>query len=278
MNAEEARRRFAELVFGQDADFDLVEAALLIAVEEYPGLEPDLYLERLRGMADEVGHRLGLDRDPQHIIAAINEYLFTDLGFVGNEADYYDPRNSYLNEVIERRTGLPVTLSLVYMEIARHLGLSLVGLGFPARFLIKYVGPEADLILDPFSGGRVTTEEECVEQLRQVYGSRLRFRPEFLEPTTSRAILARLLKNLEGVYLRQRDYAHAYAVVERFLLIQPDAPDEVRERGLIAFRLGDMRRAIADLRRYLQLRPEARDRDSIRNQLALARRVWRMRN
>src|SRR3990170_2402823 len=251
MNAEEARRRFAELVFGQDADFDLVEAALLIAVEEYPGLEPDLYLERLRGMADEVGHRLGPDRDP---------------------------RNSYLNEVIERRTGLPVTLSLVYMEIARHLGLSLVGLGFPARFLIKYVGPEADLILDPFSGGRVTTEEECVEQLRQVYGSRLRFRPEFLEPTTSRAILARLLKNLEGVYLRQRDYAHAYAVVERFLLIQPDAPDEVRERGLIAFRLGDMRRAIADLRRYLQLRPEARDRDSIRNQLALARRVWRMRN
>jgi regulator of sirC expression with transglutaminase-like and TPR domain len=278
MNAEDARRRFMEMVLREEEEPGLAEAALLIAVEEYPGLEPEPYLQRLRLMADEVGERLGTDRDPYHIISAINEYMFSDLGFIGNDEDYYDPRNSYLNEVMDRRTGLPVTISLVYMEIARHLGLALVGLGFPAHFLIKYVGPEAELILDPYHGGRFMSEEDCVEQLRQVYGNRLSFRPEFLEPTSSRAVLARLLKNLEGIYLRQRDYAHAYAAVERFLLIQPDAVDEIRERGLIAFRLGDVRQAIADLRRYLQLRPNGRDRDNIRNQLGLARRVWRMRN
>lgn len=267
-----------ELVLREEDEFDLAEAALLIAVEEYPGLEPEPYLAQLRLMADEVGDRLGIDRDPYHIISAINEYLFTDLGFIGNEKDYYDPRNSYLNEVIDRRMGLPVTISLVYMEVARHLGLSLVGIGFPAHFLIKYIGPESDLLLDPFHGGKIMSEEECVEQLREVYGNRMRFRPEFLEATSSRTILARLLKNLEGIYLRQRDYVHAYSAVERFLLIQPDAPDEIRERGLISFRLGNMRQAIADLRRYLQLRPNGRDRDNIRNQLGLARRVWRMRN
>jgi regulator of sirC expression with transglutaminase-like and TPR domain len=211
MNAEDARRRFTQLVLDQEEELDLAEAALLIAVEEYPGLDPESYLDRLRTMADEVGERLGIDRDPYHIIAAINEYLFTDLGFVGNEEDYYDPRNSYLNEVIERRTGLPVTISLVYMEIARHLGLPLVGVGFPAHFLIKYVGPETDVLLDPFHGGKFITEDDCVERLRQVYGNRMTFRREFLEPTSSRAILARLLKNLEGIYLRKRDYEHAYA-------------------------------------------------------------------
>lgn len=278
MEPEEARRRFAELALGPEEAIDLAEGALLIAVEEQAGLDPSVYLEHLANMGREAAARLGGDRDPYHAIAVLNRYLFEELGFHGNEEDYYDPRNSYLDQVLERRTGLPVTLSLVYMEVARHIGLPLVGIGFPAHFLVKYQGHEGDILLDPFHQGRVVTEEECEVLLRNVYGPRARFSREMLAPIGPKAILARILKNLEGIYLRARDYERAYAAVERILLLQPEAPEETRDQGLIAFRLGRLPEARRALWRYLQMRPNARDAEEVRNQLRVIRRLWAMRN
>lgn len=264
------REAFARAVDLPDPQINLAEAALLIAQEEYPHLDIAAYLAQLDRMAEAARARLAGVAEPRRIIAGLNAYLFQAEGLRGNTEAYHDPRNSFLNEVLERRTGIPITLSVVYLEISRRLGLPLVGVGMPGHFLVKYPGEE-EIVLDPFNGGALVAPEDCQRILDRLYEGAVRFHPRFLAAVTSRQILARMLQNLKGIYVRAEQYAKGLAAVERLLLLYPDAPAEVRDRGLLACQLKRYAQASADLARYLRLSPEAEDRDVIRDHLCSLR-------
>ena len=287
------RRAFADQARRSDAQIDLARAALLIAQEEYPGLDVEAYLARLDAIAARVRTRLDLVAEdaprpaPATIIATLNAILFEEMGFHGATHDFYDPRNSFLNEALDRRTGLPITLSLIYMEVAARLGLSLAGVGLPGHFIVKYEGPSggpraqqrgAELFIDPYHGGALLTRAECGGWFRRLYGEDFTFSGEYLAPLTRRQILARMLRNLKGAYLRQRDYVRAVAVVDRLLLLHPDALWELKDRGLLYYRLGAFTPALADLRAYLRKEPEAEDKGLIEYHIELCQRTLMITN
>jgi len=262
-----ARERFAQLVTGPEEELDLAEAALLIAQEEQPGLDVAAYLRRLDGLAAAVRARLPESPAPVDVIQGLNAQLFREEGLAGNESEYYDPRNSFLNEVLDRKRGIPITLSVIYLEVGRRLGLSLVGVGFPGHFLVKYTGPGGDLVLDPFLGGATLTHEQLAQKLQTMYGDPNPFLaqiPELLAPTGKKEILVRMLRNLKGVYLQQNDFARALGAIDRILLVAPDLAVEVRDRGTVHQRLGHLQAAAQDFRRYLQLAPNAEDAGAVR--------------
>lgn len=262
-----ARQRFATMLSEDEGSINLAEAALLIAQEEYPNLDIAPYLHRLNGMADEVGKGLRLGEDPLRSIEALNTYLFDDLKFRGNAEEYYDPRNSFLNEVLERRTGIPITISTVYLEVGWRLGLPLHGIGFPGHFLVKYSTGKEDIILDPFHRGSILTEKECQGRLDQVYAGRVQLRPDFLAAATKRQILTRILANLKGIYVAAKDYRLALAAVERILVINPDLAAEIRDRGILRMQLSQAPQAIADLEWNVTTNPQAEDVEEVRKRL-----------
>ena len=262
-----ARERFTALISGPEADLDLAEAALLIAQEEQPDLDVAHYLKRLDQLADAVRAKLPESPTPQDRIKALNTQLFFEEGLRGNAGEYYDPRNSFLNEVLERKSGIPITLSVLYMEVGRRLGLSLAGVGFPGHFLVKYVGPDEECILDPFAGGAALTEEQLAAKLKSMYGDNNPFMaqiPQLLTPATKKEILIRMLRNLKGVYLQKGDFTRALSIIDRILLIAPDVAIEVRDRGAVQQRLGRMQGAVRDFKKYLKLAPNAEDAANIR--------------
>jgi len=254
---------FARAVTRPDDAIELSRAALLIARMEYPDLEVDAYLRQLDAMVDAARIRLAGAQDLRERLDALNDYLFVREGFRGNLADYCDPRNSFLNEVLDRRTGIPITLSLVYLEVGRRLGLSLSGAGMPGHFLVTCGGADAEIVLDPFGGGAILSPADCQRILDGLYGGRVAFEPRMLAPMGPRKILARILNNLKSIYIKQDQYRQAIAVVERLLVLHPDLPGELRDRGLLACQLKRYPAASADLDRYLRLSPEAEDRDVI---------------
>ncbi|GAB4384299.1 MAG: SirB1 family protein [Elainellaceae cyanobacterium] len=254
-----ARQRFYQEIHQPEDQVHLAKAALYLAQEEYPELDPDEYLNALETMAAEVKERLPNEPYPLRIIQAINQYLFEDLGFQGNTIDYYDPRNSYLNQVIDRRTGIPITLSLVYLEIANQIDFPMVGIGMPGHFLIRPTVGEMQVFVDPFHQGEVMFAEDCQERLQQIYGRPVDLRPEFLEPVSNRYFLARILSNLKAVYLQQNDLERTLAIVERLLLLFPDAPLEQRDRGLLYYQIGRWAEATQDIENYLEQMPTAKD-------------------
>lgn len=265
--ATPARERFTALVSGPEAELDLAEAALLIAQEEQPDLDVAHYLKRLDQLADTVRAKLPESPTPQDRIQALNTHLFFEEGLRGNAGEYYDPRNSFLNEVLERKTGIPITLSVLYMEVGRRLGLSLAGVGFPGHFLVKYVGPDEEQILDPFAGGAAVTEEQLAAKLKSMYGDNNPFVaqiPQLLTPATKKEILIRMLRNLKGVYLQKSDFERALSIIDRILLLAPDFAMEIRDRGAVQQRLGRMQGAVRDFKKYLQLAPDAEDAANIR--------------
>lgn len=268
------RLTFARLVSGPEPAIDLAEAALLIAKEEYPDLEVARYLARLDDLARAVRQGAGGDGDPRRLIARLGDYLFRELGFRGNTDAYYDPRNSFLNDVLDRRLGIPITLSTVYMEVGRRLGVRLHGVGMPGHFLVKYVGPDEELVIDPFHGGRVVSPADCQGILDRLSGGTLRLEPRFLAALTTRQILARMLTNLKLIYVKSQDYARALGVVERLLILEPQAASEIRDRGLLSCQLKRTPQAMADLEQYLRLVPAAEDAEVIRQHLrSLRQRV-----
>jgi regulator of sirC expression with transglutaminase-like and TPR domain len=191
--------------------------------------------------------------------------LFEEEGFRGNAEAYYDPRNSFLNDVLDRRLGIPITLGIVALEVGWRLGIPLSGINFPGHFLIRYEGQVARLLVDPFDGGRVRWEDEAQDLLDRVYGGMVRMRKEFLRSATRTEILARVLTNLKGIYLNARDDARALAAVERILLLRPGAVVELRDRGLLLARIGRTHEAVADLERYLDFSPAAPDAERVRS-------------
>lgn len=265
--SDDGHRIFREAVELPDDKIDLARAALVIAQEEYPTLEIESYLARLDQLAAIVHYRSAGENNPYRLIASLNHVLFTQEGYRGNHDDYYDPRNSFLNDVIERRIGIPIALSVLYIEVARRAGLRLHGVGFPGHFLVKYSGNEEEIVIDPFDKGEVRTAEELQEMLDRLYGGKVRLQPEFLAPVSNRQIVQRMLANLKAIYLREETFLKAVSVVERMVILDPISAEEIRDRGLLYLKLERFPQAIDDLETYLRLAPDAADTDEIREQV-----------
>ncbi|MGE5849299.1 MAG: SirB1 family protein [Candidatus Methylomirabilota bacterium] len=257
------RQRFTGLVSRPEIAIDLAEVALVIAQEEYPKLEVAHYLSCLDEMGTDVLARVGPTEDPHRLIAALGDYLFREQGFHGNTDDYYDPRNSFLNDVLDRRTGIPITLSTVYMEVGRRLGIRLHGVGMPGHFLVKYVGGDEEIVIDPFNGGAILSHVDCQRLLDKTYQGKVAFEPRFLATVGTRQILNRMLSNLKAIYFKKQEFAKALGVVERLLILGPRTATEIRDRGLLLSQLKRYPEATADLERYLKLAPGAEDSEVI---------------
>lgn len=254
-------------------EVDLGRAALYMAQEEYPELVVDQFLATLDRLAEALQQRLPPESYPLRIIHAINRYLFEELNFRGNELDYYDPRNSFLNDVIERRLGIPITLSLVYLELAKRVGFPMAGVGLPGHFLIRPTQAEMAIFVDPFHRGEVLFEQDCRDRLKQLFGESAQLKSQHLEPISPKAFLVRMLTNLKLVYLQRREVAKALDAINRILLLAPDSVGEWRDRGLIYYQQGQLDDAYHDLQRYLIERPDAGDAFEIRRVLAQIIRV-----
>ena len=265
---QDVRTRFAELVRQPDNQINLALAALLIAAEEEPGVDVESYLARLDEMGAEACRRI-----KQHIddpVAQLNEYLFQDLNFTGNLGNYYDPRNSLLNHVLDQRTGIPITLSLVYIEVGRRAGLRVEGVGMPGHFIVRVFTEQLfaeGTLVDPFEG-RTITEDDCQERLDTFYSGQVPLRAEHLRTFTTKDFLARMLRNLQAIYAQAKLHRQTLAVVERLLLLAPEAIEERRNRGTLLAHLNRYAEAVTELQAYLQLAPNAADTDAVREQLS----------
>jgi len=276
---------FAELVRGEDSGIQLARACLQIAEDAYPGLDVDGYVGEIERFAKRLRARLDVGASPEDRVIALNEFLFADLGFSGNADDYYDPRNSYLNEVIDRRKGIPITLSVLYLEIGRRIELPLEGVSFPGHFLVRLPMRGGTLVLDPFSGGAPQSAAELRARLQRVIprgfgvgepgGVPVSDLPleQFLEPASNRQILARLLRNLKGVYRERDKPERLLEVLNRMIIVAPEAAGERRDRGYLYHRLECWRPALRDLTDYLEREPDAPDLDEVRaRMMELSRR------
>jgi regulator of sirC expression with transglutaminase-like and TPR domain len=257
--ARSARARFADVVQRPEPEIELAEAALLVAAEEYPQLAPEPYLRRLDELAERARDRVWDETAPIMMLQEVSRVLYEEEGFRGNRMEYYDPRNSFLNDVLDRRMGIPITLSIVYLEIGWRLGIPLHGVNFPGHFMVRYAGEALQLLVDPFQSGMVRFEDESQDLLDHVYGGSVRMKPEYLREADRRDILVRLLANLKGNYLNRRDDVRALSAIERILLVRPDSADDERDRGIVLTRLGRGVEAAAALHRYLELVPDAPD-------------------
>lgn len=252
--------RFAELVTREQ--FGLAEACLLLAADAYPAVDVAAGIARLDAIAATVRGRLAADAAAGERLAALNHHLYDELGFAGNRDDYYDPRNSYLNEVLERRTGIPITLAIVYLEAGRRLGLALQGVSFPGHFLVRLRRERGALVLDPFARGEACSAAELRTRLARVLPAAEAAKTDLarlLEPASAREIVARVLRNLKAIYLKARKLEQALAVMQRMLLVVPESAEELRDRGLVYADLECFRPATADLQNYLRRRPDAAD-------------------
>ena len=265
--AEEVRRRFASEVARAGAEVDLARAALLVGAEEEPRRAD---VERCLARLDEMGEeaRARAVRRGGARVEALNAYLFEELGFAGNESDYYDPRNSMLHQVLGRRTGIPITLSVVYIEVGRRAGLRVEGVGLPGHFVVRAFEDEegAGVLVDPFNR-RATDAEECQSRIDAIYDGRVELGEEHLRAVGARSILARMLGNLKAVYVRAGLFRRALAAVERIVLLAPSDLEERRDRGMLLAQLGRLPEAVADTQAYLNLSPNAPDADAVREQL-----------
>ena len=258
MTPAEARDAFARLLQTPEGEMDLAEGALLIAAEEYPELRPGVYLNRIAQMATDLKRRVRGVVEPSAVVELSNTYFFDEQHFKGNRDEYYDPRNSFLNEVIDRRVGIPITLAVLYMAVGERAGLPVRGVGMPGHFLVKYAPKSGEVFIDAFNG-RTLTRDECAKMLEEMYGGTVPMRPALLEPSTKRQILARILNNLKSLYLSRGDLARALAASDRIMLADPHLTSEWRDRGLILFQLRHDTRALQDFSRYLAVRPEPED-------------------
>lgn len=247
----------------------------MIAEDAYPALDCTAYLKKLESLAATVGSRLAPDAFAEQKIAALNGYLFGELGFHGNVTDYYDPRNSYLNDVLDRMTGLPITMSIVYIEVGRRIGLPLQGVSFPGHFLVKLRLRRGELVLDPFQNGAPQSDDELRKRLGQFVpkasAARAGSAPDisaFLEAAPPRDIILRVLRNLKAVHIKAGKLNEALAVMNRILLVVPELPEELRDRGLIYERLECFRPAAADLQNYLRRQPNGADAAELRLKLS----------
>lgn len=266
------RERFVALVRGPEEDIDLVAAALAIAEEEQPGLDPRSTFARLDEIALAVaasGAAAGGGELAR--LEGFLAFLYGELGFRGDEDDYYNPANSLFDQVLERRLGIPISLALVVREVAARVGIPLDGIGFPGHFLLRH-SLHPQIFIDPFHGGRLLTLTDCREILARVSGGKLAFSPLYLRPAGARQILVRMLYNLREAYLRQKNFPRAIAAIDRIRLLVPDEPEFLRDRGLLCLEGGDPVQGIEDLESYLELAPESPEEEQLVERINEARR------
>ena len=242
-----SRERFRKLLSGVDDDFDLAEAALLIAAEHNPSLDIPGVLARLDQMSNEARACLPVRATPEEAIGALNRYLFEHIGLVGNQVEYYDPRNSFLNDVLDRRMGIPITISVIYLEIGWRLGLPLFGIGMPGHFLLGYREGQDTIVIDAFNGGRICGIEDCEEMIARIYGGALPFHPHMLQPVTRRDIVIRVLGNLRAISGQQRQHDESLRWSDLNVIASRASARSFRERGAVRLAAGDRVGAREDL-------------------------------
>ena len=261
----DARREFAMLVAREPVP--LARSALLIAKEEYPTLDVSKYLDALVALARQAEPLVRSGANTVERIQRLSDFLFEQRGFAGNIEEFNDPRNSFLNDVIERRLGIPISLSVIYLEVGRRLGLNLHGVSFPSHFLVKAVDQRGELIIDPFNKGQILDLDDIRDRLRQIYGQPVEVQPEMLRTAESRQILSRMLRNLKNIYTGGADWMRALAALDRILLIEPRSHNEILERAGLYEKLECFQAALDDLQSFLSLAPEHPAADAAREGL-----------
>ncbi len=268
-----ARRRFEEIAGRPEPLVDLVEGSLVIALEENPAVDVDRHLTEVQTWSEAVRARLEGSRDVERIVETINRLLFDEEGFHGENENYYDPRSVLLSEALERHAGLPITLSILYIELSRRVGVEATGVALPGRFLVKFSGDFGVIVIDPFDGGRVLSTVELQKILDGMYGGGVRLREHHLRSFTPRQILARELAQLKAAYLAQHDLPRAAASIDRLLILDERDVYEVRDRAALAMQMHAYAQAIELFERYLMLMPSADDTSRVREQIAYLR-AW----
>lgn len=281
-------RAFEELIAGEDASIDVAKAALLIATIEYPSLDAERSLVVLDALAYRVRVMLNMPHTDLHlpetitplmVIDAMNKVLFEEEGFRGNESDYYNPDNSFFNKVLEQHVGIPISLSLLYMEVGKRVGLLIEGIGLPFHFVVRCTLPTEILYIDPFEGGLLLSEQACRERIRRFsHGKMARLPRHFFEPVKPKQMLVRMLGNLKNIYLHKEDYTKALLVSEYILLLIPDVAREIRDRGIIHLQLKHYAKALHDLKAYLKREPQAEDRHEMQNHIKTIQQTIAMMN
>jgi regulator of sirC expression with transglutaminase-like and TPR domain len=267
-------QRLRDALRDERSEIGLDVAALELASIEFPGLDFEGSLSRLDHMAGQIGSELAENATGLDFIRRTNALLFDTLQFKGNDENYYDPRNSCLNSVLSRRVGIPISLSVVYIEVARRLGRPVYGVGLPGHFIVAYEDRNARYWIDPFHGGRVLSLADCSVLAKQTSGVDLRANPAVLAPVNKRQILVRMLSNLKAIYLRGQAFDKAREVLDLLIEAMPEYAEEYRHRGLIHLRQLNHRAAKADLETYLRLEPNAPEREQVEKQLLLIER-WK---
>lgn len=272
---------FATLVRSEieDESVDILRAALTLSRIHEPALDMERYVHRVDELAARVAVKIDDPDDPVQIIAAMNDVLFREEMFRGNTVDYYSPRNSFLHDVLDRRLGIPITLALVYMEVARRVGFQLFGVGMPGHFLLKHYDVDGhSILIDAFERGSIVTEDDCRQKLDSIYSGQVALQPEFLLPVTRRQMLTRILNNLRSIYLSQRDFRRAVQVVDLILVIYPRSPEDMKQRAVLRYNLNDFRGALSDFEEYVKMSPDASDAEEIKQTALSLRRSMAMMN
>jgi regulator of sirC expression with transglutaminase-like and TPR domain len=272
-NSLKARRIFAELAALEEDLFPLDRAALAIGLDAYPDLDVDNYLKRLDILAGHTDVLAGQDRSAENIIQSLNEALFIQEGLRGNSEDYFDPRNSYVNEVLDRKIGIPVSLSVIYMEVARRLDFAIQGVGLPGHFILKCSSANLELYIDAFDQGKILSLKNCQEFLDKNYGGMLTVQPNLLQAMDKKAIISRMLFNLKGIYHQREEFDKNLAVIDKILLLNPGLSTEVRDRGLLYMQTSLFAKALADLESYMKSTLSPEDAPSIKKHIQTLRGV-----
>ena len=247
--------------FSKNSNYNLIEKCLKLAqILEYHDLDISKYIKKINEVGNSLSLKINEIKNPTYLISMLNEYLFDELGFRGAEEDYYDPGNSFLNVVFDKKTGIPITLSIIYAEIAKNIGLDLQIVGFPGHVIVKY---KNEIILDPFYRGRLLTIDNLEEILDRNFGDGIEFIPEYLNEATTEQLLTRLLRNLKNSYTQSYAYDKAMKCTDMILGMQPESPEEIRDKGILEERLLRYDKALPLLNKYLELQPEADDADFI---------------
>ncbi len=262
-----AANDLARLLDQPEESIELDRAAFLMACGEYPQLDVEAQIARLDRLAAEAEPAVRSQPDPAGRVAALRQFLAGACGFRGNEADYYDPANSFLHLVLDRRAGIPITLSVLYMEVGRRLGVSLLGVGLPGHFMVKYQDEQGVFLLDPFHGGRSLTPRDCREIVESIHDGRMPFEEQHLAAVDKKYIVLRMLKNLRGIYLERGQHAKALGVLDMVLAVSPASVEDLKQRGRLHCHLQNYAQARRDLESYLFLSPQAADADDVRQTL-----------
>jgi len=274
LGVDRALHDFKSLVSG--SEIDLAGAALAVARIEYPDLAPEQWLARL----DDLAARSTAAKltDPRRALDRLRGFLFEEAGFRGNADDYYDPRNSCLNDVLDRQLGIPITLSVLVMEVGRRVGLEILGIGLPGHFCVGARLGDELLLLDPFGGGRRLARDEAEAIASRAVGRQVELTDAHFTPTTKAQIVVRMLRNLQGIYARREDWGKALSVIDRLLVLETDAPMHVRDRGTVLVKLGELHRGASEWERYLTRYPQARDAATFKEELRRVRQTLAERN